>query len=146
MHWPQSILANAIYKNNLLARWKNLTNSSLIFHSKTNYLLRTVHKSSSLRQRTSLCSVMVKELHWTEKCGLLFLHSSLSLFPFQLIFLIMHSYVNKNGSSVSWVRRWGVNWQVHAKSPQYLHFVKKCFCSSGKEQKGGIDCMYMCRW
>lgn len=147
MRWPQSILANVIYKNNLLARWKNLTNSSPIFHSKTNDLPRTVEKSS-LRQRTFLCSVMGKEvLHWISvKSGFLFLYSLLSLLPFQSIFLIMCSYINKNGSSVNWVRRWGVNWQAHAKSPQYLHFVKKCFCSSEKEQKGGTDCMCMCRW
>lgn len=106
------------------------------FHSKPNNLLSTVNRSSSLRQKTFLCSVMVKEvLCWTsEKSGFLFLCSSFSLFPCQLTCLIMHSYINKGGSSVTWVRRWGVNWQVHAKSPQYLHFSENAFVVARKNR------------
>lgn len=39
MCWPLFTLPNKICKNNLLAKWKNFTNSLLILHSKTNNLL-----------------------------------------------------------------------------------------------------------
>lgn len=117
--WPQPVLANKVCKSNLLVRWKNLTNSSWIFHSKANYLRWAVAKSCSLRQGTFLCRVVVKEvLHPTsEKSGFLLLYSLLSLFPFQSIFHTMCSYINKNASSVRMSQEMGSKLTSSCKKP-----------------------------